>query len=148
MGQDVLRRMAGVGHALLRPADLTIVLVLAQQCPAARVSSAYWKPVWEVGSGCRLGTQGHMPKVKYLREVSFCQEPCGSPRAPLLPGDLGRGRELLKVGRDQTNTKGDSMERDGVQGVVLLASRYSGKHPDVSHGHGGCCVPGIWTGTL
>lgn len=39
-------------------------------------------------------------------------------------------------------------ERDGVQGVALLVSGYTGKHPRVSRGHCGCCVSGTWTGTL
>lgn len=40
------------------------------------------------------------------------------------------------------------LERDGVRGVALLVSGYTGEHPRVSHGHCGCYVSGSWTGRL
>ena len=79
-----------------------------------------------------------------MREVSSYQEPWGSPRASLLPGDLGRLRELLKAGRDQTK---ETLERDGAQSVALLVSRYAGRHHRFLMDTG-CSVPGVWTGTL
>lgn len=39
-------------------------------------------------------------------------------------------------------------ERDGVWGVALLVSGYTGKHLGGSRGHYGCCVSGAWSGTL